>query len=192
MPKGRLLKSKIREAKAVAKATEEGKLKALKKEPLQQKFERIGMTLAENPSQVVEAALYAGLAYLSYEKMGKHWESAFFGPVALKLATSPNEIAAASGVIGLGILGVLTGISGLPPEVVKGITDTADKIATTVENKVQDVVGVALGSSMTAEQVSKAREVIGNTLPEAIDKAVGGEKFADYKAIQRGLFRGIR
>jgi len=55
-----------------------------------------------------DVLLYIGLGYLSYEKLGKQWPSALFGPIALKLAQSPNIAASVSGVGSLAALGVAT------------------------------------------------------------------------------------
>lgn len=59
----------------------------------------------------LELAIYAGLAYAGYEVF-KDWRGALIGPIGLKLATSPSEIAAASGVITLSGLGIGIALTG--------------------------------------------------------------------------------
>lgn len=107
MARGRLLKSKVREAKAVAKATAEGtaegQVAGHKKKPLQESLrEHIGKIL---DTDGIDAILYAGLAYAGYER-SKDWKGALIGPVALKLATSDTEVAATVGIATLAMLGL--------------------------------------------------------------------------------------
>ena len=49
--------------------------------------------------------IYAALAYLGFETFGHSIGGAVFGPIALKLAQSPNIAASVSGVTGLALLG---------------------------------------------------------------------------------------
>ncbi|GAG93911.1 unnamed protein product [marine sediment metagenome] len=74
MPRGRLLKTKVKEAFKIAEAAARGKAsgeaKAHKKKDLTESFkEHIGKILdRSDPKNMADAVIVAGLAYLGYEK----------------------------------------------------------------------------------------------------------------------------
>ena len=73
--------------------------------------------LLENPSKLFDLGINVGLAVLSYEKMGKTWGSALYGPISYRLAQSHSEVAGTAGVIGLAGLGVASILPALIPEI---------------------------------------------------------------------------
>lgn len=83
------------------------------------------------PSEAVDLGLNAGLVYLGMKIFPGSLAGAMSGPIALKLAQSESEVAGASGVLGLVLLGAASA-----PDVVEGvfattgITATADAILT--------------------------------------------------------------
>ena len=61
----------------------------------------------QKPKDLADVGLILGLAAVGYQKLG--WKGALWGPISLKLATSPGgtpPFAQMSGVAGLGIMGL--------------------------------------------------------------------------------------
>ena len=85
--------------------------------------------LLENPSKIFDLGINIGLAVLSYNKMGKSWESALFGPVSYQLARSKSEVAGTAGVIGLSALGVASILPALIPEIQSAIGEATGAFA---------------------------------------------------------------
>ncbi len=108
MGRGRLLKTKVKEAKKIARAEAFGKAKgeiaAWKSKPLEMRL----MELLENASKTinpVDAFVNAGLAIAGYQVM-KDWKGLLIGPIGLKLAQSQSIVASTSGVVTLALLGL--------------------------------------------------------------------------------------
>lgn len=122
MGRGRALTTKIKEAKGIAKAIGQGTAKADEGKPLEESLkEHLGRII--DRVDPIDAALYGGLYAIGYD-IFKDARAAMLGPISLRLATSPNEIAAASGLIGLASLGVIgtLGLTNLV-EAIKGGAD---------------------------------------------------------------------
>ena len=116
MARGKLLKTKIKEAvlqaSLVAESIQLGKEKATQKlnakKPMDTAiFERLEKLL--DNIDPLEGAVYGAVAYTGYHATND-WRGAVLGIVSLKLATSPSEAAAISGIIGLVSLGLAEGV----------------------------------------------------------------------------------
>lgn len=121
----------VKKTEKLAFAAKMGELKAISKAHRGKKFleeslrEHIGK--AVDRMDPVDGLLYGAVAYVGYD-LTKDWKGALIGPIALKLATSPSEIAAVAGIAALGSLGLLY-VGSLFPEAQAKMKPEIDKMS---------------------------------------------------------------
>lgn len=155
-------------AEKVAYHEELGRLKArvkiMKQEPVQKKLEELFRELLKNPEKLAEAAVMAGLAYLGWERSGRSWAGALWGPVSLKMAEADNLVSGAAGVAGLAGLGIL---AALPQDslnaIVQGLGDISGKA------KEVDAILAETGKTITFDQCVQRVGALGQHYSAAVN-----------------------
>ncbi len=108
--------------------------------------------IMEHLPKAVDVSVNIGLAYIG-AKMARHWSGALYGPVALKLAQSPNIASGVAGVTGLAALGIL---AAQPKEQIKALVEEYSGIfvpaAPATEREKAIIDKVTAGELLTAEE----------------------------------------